>query len=220
MIMTKKEIRTGWLWLAFQMLLLPSLVTQLAAPLGSAAVNFIYHLASFAAALLVFRGFLLQAARAFGRGIKRALPVIAAALAAYYLSGWLVNGAVSAIDPGFSNVNDDSIRTLRQGGLLLTALSTVLLAPVSEECLFRGLIFHSAGRFGRVLAYLVSAAAFAALHIAGYLGSVSALRLGLCFLQYLPAGLILAAAMEKTGSVVTSMCIHCIINAVSMLGIL
>ena len=103
---------------------------------------------------------------------------------------------------------------------MLTALATVVLAPVSEECLFRGLIFHTAGKYGTAAAYLVSAAGFAALHIAGYLGAAPALRLGLCFLQYLPVGLILAAAMERTGSIVTSMCIHFIINAVSMAEIL
>ena len=218
--MTEKEIRTGWLWLALQMLLLPSLITQLAGGLGSAAVNFLYHLASFAAVLVLFRGFLARSLRSFCRGIGKALPVIALALAAYYLSGWLVNQVIFALDGEFFNVNDNSIRSLRQQGMALTALATVVLAPVSEECLFRGLIFHTAGKFGTVAAYLVSAAGFAALHIAGYLGAVPALRLGLCFLQYLPVGLILAAAMEQTGSIVTPMCIHFIINAISMAEIL
>ena len=218
--MTEKEMRTGWLWLALQMLLLPSLITQLAGGLGSAAVNFLYHLVSFAAVLVLFRGFLARSLRSFGRGIGKALPVIALALAAYYLSGWLVNRVILALDGEFFNVNDNSIRSLRQQGMVLTALATVVLAPVSEECLFRGLIFHTAGKYGTAAAYLVSAAGFAALHIAGYLGAAPALRLGLCFLQYLPVGLILAAAMERTGSIVTAMCIHFIINAVSMAEIL
>ena len=94
--MTEKEIRTGWLWLALQMLLLPSLITQLAGGLGSAAVNFLYHLVSFAAVLVLFRGFLARSLRSFGRGIGKALPVIALALAAYYLSGWLVNRGILA----------------------------------------------------------------------------------------------------------------------------
>ena len=54
----------------------------------------------------------------------------------------------------------------------------------------------------------------------GYVGSFGAVQLLLCFAQYLPAGLVLAAAMEKTDSIVTAMCIHAIINAVSMIGIL
>ena len=127
---------------------------------------------------------------------------------------------ITAIDPGFRNVNDDSVAVLRQGNLALTGLMTVVLAPVSEECLFRGLIFGCARKHSRWAAYVVSAAAFGALHVMGYVGSFGAVQLLLCFLQYLPAGLVLAAAMEKTDSIVTAMCIHAINNAVSMIGIM
>ena len=39
----------------------------------------------------------------------------------------------------------------------------------------------------------------------------------MCFVQYIPAGIVLAAGMEATGSIVTSMLIHACINAVAML---
>ena len=217
--MTKRERVLGWGWLAVQLLVLPSLVSVIAAPWGSAAVNFCYHLVSFGAVMLIFHRYLKLEAGNFAAGIKKALPVIGVSLVVYYGAGALLLRLITAIDPGFTNVNDDSIALLRQGNLALTALMTVALAPVSEECLFRGLIFGSARQVNRWAAYAVSAAAFAAMHVCGYVGSFGALRLGLCFVQYLPAGLILAAAMEKTNSIVTSMCIHCIINAISMLGI-
>ena len=218
--MTKREMTFGWGWLAVQMLLLPSLVSSIAAPWGSAAVNFCYHLVSLLAVILIFHRYLKQELRNFTAGIKRILPVIAVSLAVYYAAGEVLLYLITAIDPGFRNVNDDSIAVLRQGNLALTAVMTVALAPVSEECLFRGLIFGSARRVNRWPAYAISAAAFAALHVIGYVGNFGAVRLVLCFVQYLPAGLILAAAMEKTNSIVTAMCIHCIINAVSMIGIL
>ena len=218
--MTKREMTFGWCWLAVQMLLLPSLVSSIAAPWGSAAVNFCYHLISLLAVILIFHRYLKQECRQFAAGIKRILPVIAVSLAVYYAAGEVLLHLITAIDPGFRNVNDVSIAVLRQGNLALTAVMTVALAPVSEECLFRGLIFGSARQVNRWAAYAISAAAFAALHVMGYVGSFGAVRLLLCFVQYLPAGLILAAAMEKTNSIVTSMCIHCIINAVSMIGIL
>lgn len=217
--MTKREISMGWIWLAVQMLLLPSLVTGLAAPLGSAAVNCIYHLISVLAVTVIFRRYLKAQLHSFRGSRKRAILTAAAALAVYYGAEALLSWVIVRIDPGFSNVNDDSVAALRQGNLALTALMTVVLAPVSEELLFRGLIFGAARRVSPWAAYLVSAAAFAALHVAGYIGSFTALRLALCFLQYLPAGLLLAAAMEKTGSIFTAMAMHGIINAISMLGI-
>ena len=204
--MTKREMTFGWGWLAVQMLVLPSLISSIAAPWGSAAVNFCYHLASLLAVTVIFHRYLKQELRNFTAGFKKVLPVLLC--------------LITAIDPGFRNVNDDSVAVLRQGNLALTAVMTVALAPVSEECLFRGLIFGCARKHSRWAAYVVSAVAFGALHVMGYVGSFGAVQLLLCFAQYLPAGLVLAAAMEKTDSIVTAMCIHAIINAVSMIGIL
>ena len=218
--MTKREMTFGWGWLAVQMLVLPSLISSIAAPWGSAAVNFCYHLISLLAVTVIFRRYLKQELRNFTAGFKKVLPVIAVSLAVYYVAGEVLLCLITAIDPGFRNVNDDSVAVLRQGNLALTAVMTVALAPVSEECLFRGLIFGCARKHSRWAAYAISAAAFGALHVMGYVGSSGALQLLLCFLQYLPAGLVLAAAMEKTNSIVTAMCIHAIINAVSMIGIL
>ena len=218
--MTKREMTFGWGWLAVQMLVLPSLISSIAAPWGSAAVNFCYHLVSLLAVTVIFRRYLKQELRNFTAGFKKVLPVIAVSLAVYYVAGEVLLCLITAIDPGFRNVNDDSVAVLRQGNLALTAVMTVALAPVSEECLFRGLIFGCARKHSRWAAYVVSAVAFGALHVMGYVGSFGAVKLLLCFAQYLPAGLVLAAAMEKTDSIVTAMCIHAIINAVSMIGIL
>lgn len=218
--MTKREFTFGWVWMAVQMTLLPSLVSSIAAPWGSAAVNFCYHLVSLLAVTVIFHRYLKQELRNFIAGFKKVLPVIAVSLAVYYVAGEVLLCLITAIDPGFRNVNDDSVAVLRQGNLALTAVMTVALAPVSEECLFRGLIFGCVRKHSRWAAYLVSAVAFGALHVMGYVGSVGAVQLLLCFAQYLPAGLVLAAAMEKTNSIVTAMCIHAIINAVSMIGIM
>lgn len=218
--MTKREMTFGWGWLAVQMLVLPSLISSIAAPWGSAAVNFCYHLVSLLAVTVIFHRYLKQELRNFTAGFKKVLPVIAVSLAVYYVAGEVLLCLITAIEPGFRNVNDDSVAVLRQGNLALTAVMTVALAPVSEECLFRGLIFGCARKHSRWAAYVVSAVAFGALHVMGYVGFFGAVQLLLCFLQYLPAGLVLAAAMEKTDSIVTAMCIHAIINAVSMMGIM
>lgn len=218
--MTKREMTFGWGWLAVQMLVLPSLISSIAAPWGSTAVNFCYHLVSLLAVTVIFHRYLKQELRNFTAGFKKVLPVIAVSLAVYYVAGEVLLCLITAIEPGFRNVNDDSVAVLRQGNLVLTAVMTVALAPVSEECLFRGLIFGCARKQSRWAAYAISAAAFGALHVMGYVGSFGAVQLLLCFAQYLPAGLVLAAAMEKTNSIVTAMCIHAIINAVSMIGIM
>ena len=90
---------------------------------------------------------------------------------------------------------------------------------MTEESLFRGLIFSSIHKKRRILAYTISALAFAALHVVGYLGTVPAWQLGLSLLQYLPAGIALAWAYERADSIWASIVLHMAINALSMLAL-
>ena len=58
--------------------------------------------------------------------------------------------------PDFSNVNDTSIMELTQQNYTLMAIGTVLLVPVVEETLYRGVVFGSLYKRSRVAAYTVS----------------------------------------------------------------
>ena len=104
--------------------------------------------------------------------------------------------------------------------MLLTALFTVFLAPLSEECLFRGLLFGQVLKKSRMGAYALSAVCFALIHVMGYLGTYTPLQLVLSLAQYLPAGLILARSFEKSGTIAVPILIHMTINAISMVQIL
>lgn len=217
--LTSRERRAGWLWLAFQMLFLPSLITA-AAGLSGTAANFVYHLICFGAVWAIFHRFLRESRAPLAGNSRRAFPVAVVSLAVYYGAFYLLQAGIDAIDPEFSNVNDNSIQALGQEDMLLTALTTIVLAPLSEECFYRGLIFHTGGRLGRFWAYALSCLAFSAIHVAGYIGSYPALRLLLCFVQYLPAGLVLAGSMEATGSIFTPIFLHMLINTISVLQLI
>ena len=90
------------------------------------------------------------------------------------------------------------------------------LAPVAEEMLYRGLIFRELSQTSKAAAYLVSMAAFAAIHVLGYIGSEDLGRLVLCFIQYLPAGLCLAWTYTKADNIVAPIVVHAIVNAVAI----
>ena len=217
MTLTRKETVFGWTWMAVQFLLLGSVVTALAAPLGLMKINFLYHLISACAAALIFRCFLRDSICVFRQEGRRALVTAAACLGVYYLLSTALGAAIFAVDVDFSNVNDNTVIRFLRSNPVLTAAATIVLAPISEELLFRGLVFCRARRLGKWAAYVISVAAFAAIHIMGYVGSVSAPRLLLCFLQYVPAGIVLAAGMDATGSIITPMLIHACINAAAVL---
>ena len=95
-------------------------------------------------------------------------------------------------------------------------LPPVVLAPLTEECVFRGLIFRNLWKTSAIAAYLVSMAAFSAVHIVSYIGVYSPLHLVLAFLQYLPAGVWLAWCYTKSGSIFGPIVMHAIINLYSL----
>jgi membrane protease YdiL (CAAX protease family) len=65
-------------------------------------------------------------------------------------------------------------------------------------------------------AYLLSTAIFSAIHILGFVGIYSSLDLILAFVQYIPAGLILAWVYRRSGSIFAPILMHAMINAVGM----
>ena len=86
----------------------------------------------------------------------------------------------------------------------LTLLGTVVLAPVCEELIFRGLLYGTLRvRLGRWLAALVSATIFAIAHGYGAVGFVSVFA----------SAVLWAWAYERTGSLLPSMAAHVANNA-------
>ncbi len=85
----------------------------------------------------------------------------------------------------------------------------VVLAPVAEELLFRGLLFRYArGRLPRWGALLLPAAVWAALHGLTAFGPLLAL------------GVVLELAYERTGNLAVPMCAHALFNLNTILLLL
>ena len=121
--------------------------------------------------------------------------------------------------PDFSNANDAAISAMLGSSRFLMTVGTVVLVPLAEECLFRGLIFRTLYSSSRWAAYIVSILVFAAVHIAGFITQYSPLELLLSFLQYLPAGLCLAWAYTKADTIFAPILMHTIINAVAIIAL-
>ena len=86
----------------------------------------------------------------------------------YYALSWLAGLLLSFLDLAVANPNDAYISGLAGSNFRLIAVCTVLLAPLVEETLFRGLIFGNLHQKSRVAAYAVSALIFAAIHVWQY----------------------------------------------------
>ena len=217
---TRQENLLGYIYLAFSQLILPNLIAITAYyvgfPISLATLNIIFFLVNFISIVAIFHRFLGKSLQKTWKSIPKCLLYVFIGFGIYYWVSILLGVAIVWIQPDFANVNDQAIAGITQEQPGLIVFATVFLVPVVEETLYRGLIFQGLQRKHRILAYIVSVAAFSAIHIVSYIGSADWVTLGICFIQYLPAGIALAWAYEKADTIVAPMLIHIIINQIGM----
>ena len=215
--LSPQTLYMGWCWYAFELLFLPGLLLHWLGKLNfsDAGVNFVYYLLNFFFTLSIFRDYLSESMKRAAKDLLPFLGAIALGFGAWYLSNILLERLLTLAAPGFANVNDQHIAAMFARSPWLMAVGTVLLVPVGEECLFRGLVFSQLYSKDRLLAYVITAAAFAAVHIVGYLGQYSSLVLGLCFAQYLIPSLILCWTYAASGTILAPIFLHTAINAMA-----
>lgn len=218
--LTSQETIGGFTYLVFQLLLLPGILDwingQLASPLKSAELNFVFYLINFIAILLIFHDFLGHALNQVTQHPAIFCQAVILGAVAYFACNQATSRLVRLLVPGFSNYNDQAITDMLGTNRFLMTIGVIILVPPVEECLYRGLIFRNLYGKSRWAAYIVSILAFAIIHILGYIGTYSPLELVMAFLQYLPAGLCLAWAYTKADTIFAPIVIHALINAVAI----
>lgn len=221
--LSSQETIAGAVYLAFQLLLLPTLLTwfnnRLAQPLNEGELNFVYYLVNFMAMLLIFHDFLGRSARQVGQHPIYFVEALILGFVFYYACNWLTTWLIGQLVPNFSNYNDEAIAAMSSTNYFLMFIGTVVLVPPVEECVFRGLIFRNLYSKSPWAAYIVSILAFAIIHIIGYIGKYSPLELLMAVLQYLPAGLCLAWSYTKADTIFAPILIHAAINYVGIHGL-
>ena len=220
--MKKYEKALGWVFLFMTPLVLPMLIVSLCDLLpvqpDSAQLNAIVFAVDFLLTVLIFHRFLWKnGLQALSRPGKTFLWM-GIGFAVYQAGNSLIYILMHLLAPDFSNANDQSIQALLQEHYWLLAPCIVILVPITEETLYRGLVFGSIRKHCRWLAYVVSASAFSALHVISYIGTLSPLHLVLSFLQYLPGGIALALAYDMSESLWSSILIHSTINLIALIA--
>ena len=218
--MTRREMLLGWSYLLISVFVLPSALlfanSCLKSPLSDGVINLLFFGINFLCVTGIFHRFLRASVQAALSAPGRCLRFAALGFLVYWLAVTVLGRLTLWIQPDFSNVNDASISQLSQEYPVLWAIATVFLVPVSEEFLYRGLLFHSLRRKSRAIGYLLSTLVFAGIHVMGYIGISDPLTLLLCFAQYLPAGICLGWAYERAGTVIAPILIHITVNQIGI----
>ena len=227
-IMSRREILAGLCFLPFYLLLLSLGLQALLRVLLDREpelmeLNLLYYAVCFAAVLLIFHAFLWKNRIPFLEQRATLFPTLLRAVLFYYGLTLLVGIVVTTLSPEFQNQNDSTIHGMMEGGAIPIVILSVLLAPVIEETIFRGLVFSNLLRFGRFPAYGITALFFSAIHVVSYVSTMEPLAVCLSILQYLPATLVFCALYERTDTIFAPMMLHAainLINCIVMLAIL
>jgi len=211
----------GFVYWGLQLLVIPAALSMLLPffhmDLSEAKLNFVFFALNFVCTTAIFFRFLGHSGKL---AVARPFRVLQSAFFGYVLF-WAASLAMGALFtrliPEFFNVNDASIAQMAANDFTLTAIGTVLLTPVAEELMYRGVIFGALYSRSRVLAYAVSCTVFAAIHVVGYIGYYDPITLLLCFVQYIPAGLLLGWSYGRSGNIFAPILMHIAVNQTTIL---
>ena len=217
--MSRTEKILGSIWLVIQ-LFLPELMGLLNGlmtdPLGTATLNFITYTVNFLFVCGIFHRFLTDSLVAAWRDLWNLVQAVILGFVFYWACIWAFDWVLSLLLPSYSGLTDAAISALSGCNVYLRVIGVVLLSPVIEETLYRGLIFRNLWRKSRAAAYIVSILVFSAIHTLGYLGTGDITAMVICFLRYLPAGLILAWTYSKADNICAPILVHAAVNAIHL----
>lgn len=217
----QKERLFGYVFLFAQMLIIPLVVVFIVSLFGITSVsvqNFLYFSLNFSLAVSLFLRFWIRSAKDLLQRSLLILRTAATYFGVYYLCTILINYLIFSLDPQFSNANDSTIAAIGAEYKLIISICVVFFVPPAEELLFRGFVFGRLYPRYPILAYVLSALTFSAIHIIGYIGSVPSFRLILSLLQYIPVSICLARSYVESRNIFTPILIHSVINLIAVLS--
>lgn len=218
--MTYKEKAIGWPYLVIQLFFLPTILGflnyALKLKLSDALLNAALFCLDSIFVMLIFHRFLRSELQRAIEEFPQCLFVGFAGYILYMLELYGVNYSVAMLQPEHINANNAVIQSFVSQHYILMVIGTVLLVPITEETLFRGLIFGTLYRKNPILGYVLSTLIFAAIHVVSYIGMQDIPTLLLSLMQYIPAGLTLSWAYVRSGTICTPILIHAVINLIGI----
>lgn len=218
--MTYAEQAIGWAWFVIQLFFLPAVLTFLNELLHwgmtVATLNIVLFSVNFIVVAGIFRHYLLVQLKSVR--LKSLVAWVPLGLFFYWTLAYAVSVLVLTLQPEHTNANNETVDVLIQQNPLLMSVCTVILAPITEETLFRGLLFGQLYKNRPMLGYTVSIFVFAAVHVVGYIGLQDPLSLCISLLQYLPAGLVFSIVYTQSGTLVAPIILHAIFNLIATLS--
>lgn len=220
--MTASERKRGWVFFGLYLLVFPYLngwaqkylMGDGEAPVAEA--NVVYYALLFVLALLVFWTFLRHAFSLLLDWLPENLFAFVTGLAGAGLLHVLVMLLPYPVE------NPVNMQYMQEYAMApgATVVLVVLLIPLIEETLFRGLVFGSLRHYSRPLAYAVTVVLYALACVWRYALDFGDPRYLLLMAQYLPMSLALVWCYDNGGSIWSTVALHMAINGFTLASVI
>ena len=213
--LTRAEMGRGWVFFALYLTVFPLSMgwVQRAfhGELPVAEANVVYYLLAATLVFLVFWSFLRHGFHMILDWLPENLFAFVTGLA----GAAVLHLLVMLIPLPVQNPNPESYAQQFALSPAATVVILVVLMPLVEEPLFRGLLFGATRRYSRVLGYVLSTLVFALYCVWQFVYSYGTVdfRYLLLFLQYVPMSLALTWCYDNGGSIWSPIALHMVLNA-------
>ena len=220
-LMLRRERICGFVWLPIHIFLLPLfLVPVLFLLLGpdkltDAGANVIYYLISFVFVIIAFWNFLRES---FDRFVGNLRGALLAMVIAYAIQLVLTLGlqALMGVFGELETPNNDAIGELANLEYNKIFAVAVLMAPITEEVLFRGVLFGSLARRHRWLGWVVSVAVFCLYHVWQFAVVEQDWTVLIAAAEYIPLTVAITYCYDRTETIWTPIFFHIFTNSLAL----
>ena len=207
----------GSCYLPFYVVLLALILQYLSALLGlnlsMLQINICYFVINCVVVWIIFHNFLVRSFRAIH--FWELIQALILGFVLYYVGNFLYSLILGWLGLSVTSYNDQTVMELAAQSRVAMVICGVILAPMIEETLVRGLLFGVIHPHSRIAAYIVTILFFAAIHVWQYALLYDWKSVLLAALQYVPAGIALGWTYEKSNTIWAPILLHMVINAIS-----
>lgn len=211
---TRGELFRGWVFFALYLTVFPALMGAVQQLTGSelpvAETNVVYYFLCVCLIFLLLWHFLRQS---FDRFLDRWVENLLICLVGLGAAA-VLRLLVGLLPLPVENPNDMSYPEQYALAPAATVVILVVLMPVVEEILFRGLIFDSARRYSRLLAYGLAVPVYAVFCVWQFVYAYGVVdwRYLLLAAEYLPMSAALCWCYERSRSIWSAVLLHMALN--------
>ena len=179
--------------------------------------NMFAYTVGFAVLSLSMSRFLRESFDVFWDNFMASMKAIGVNIILYYVTQYAITLALLLVLPSVENPNTEAVGMAVAINSKVMKFIAVVLAPIVEEILFRGIVFGTIAGKNKTAAYIVSTVLFAAYHLWSYLfAGVDFILILLYSIEYVPGAVFFAKSYDESGNIWTPILMHAVMNYVAI----